>query len=51
LRNCLGAGLFEGEGSITQRSGRLYVRLKMTDESVVTRFAEIVRYGDTYGAL
>jgi hypothetical protein len=21
----------------------------MTDESVVTRFAEIVRYGDTYG--
>jgi hypothetical protein len=37
------AGLFEGEGTITQSGGRLYVRLKMTDESIVLRFAEIAR--------
>ena len=39
------AGLFEGEGTITQSGGRLYVRLKMTDESIVLRFAEIARFG------
>ena len=40
------AGLFEGEGSITQSGGRLFVRL---DEDVVLRFAEIARHGDVYG--
>jgi hypothetical protein len=43
------AGLFEGEGSITQSSGTLYVRLKMTHEGVVVRFDEVVRYGKVYG--
>jgi hypothetical protein len=43
------AGLFEGEGTITQSRGRLYVRLKMTDESIVLRFAEIARFGEIYG--
>ena len=43
------AGLFEGEGSITQNGGRLFIRLKMTDEDVVLRFAEIARYGEVYG--
>jgi len=43
------AGLFEGEGSITQSGGILHLRLKMTDESVVRRFEEAVRYGEVYG--
>jgi hypothetical protein len=37
------AGLFDGEGTITQSKGRLFVEVKMTDESVVLRFAEIAR--------
>jgi hypothetical protein len=43
------AGLFEGEGSITQSNGRLFVCLKMTDKPIVSRFANIVRFGDVYG--
>jgi hypothetical protein len=43
------AGLFEGEGTITQSRGRLFVRVKMTDESVVLRFAEIACFGEIYG--
>jgi hypothetical protein len=43
------AGLYEGEGSVTQSSGVLNARLKMTDESVVRRFEEVVRYGEVYG--
>jgi hypothetical protein len=42
-------GLFEGEGTITQSEGRLHVRVKMTDEGVVLRFAEIARFGEIYG--
>jgi hypothetical protein len=43
------AGLFEGEGSITQSNGRLFTRLKMTDKPIVERFAEIVCFGEVYG--
>ena len=43
------AGLFEGEGSITQSRGIVHARLKMTDELVVRRFDEVVRYGQVYG--
>jgi hypothetical protein len=43
------AGLFEGEGSMTQGSGSLDVRVKMTDEEIVRRFAAIVGSGKVYG--
>ena len=43
------AGLFEGEGSISASSGRLDVRVKMTDEPVVRRFAEVMDCGTVYG--
>jgi hypothetical protein len=43
------AGLFEGEGSMTNSGGCLDVRLKMTDEDVVRRFEEVVGYGTVYG--
>jgi hypothetical protein len=43
------AGLFEGEGTITQCGGRLFVRVKITDEEVAYRFASIVRFGTVYG--
>jgi hypothetical protein len=42
------AGLFEGEGCITQdsRSGLPRIELAMSDEDVVTRFISIVGYGN-----
>jgi hypothetical protein len=43
------AGLFEGEGTITQCGGRLVVRVKMTDEEVVYEFARIIQFGEVYG--
>jgi hypothetical protein len=43
------AGLFEGEGTITQSRGRLVVRVKNTDEEVVYRFANIIVFGMVYG--
>src|SRR5207245_5183125 len=43
------AGLFEGEGSITQSGGRVRLSLKMTDEESVRRFAKIIQRGTVYG--
>jgi len=43
------AGLFEGEGSITQSGGRVRLSLKMTDEEPVRRFAKIIQRGTVYG--
>jgi hypothetical protein len=34
---------------VTQSAGVINARLKMTDEDVVRRFDEIVRYGEVYG--
>jgi hypothetical protein len=43
------AGLFEGEGSITQRGGMMVASLKSTDEETPLRFCRIVRGGTVYG--
>lgn len=43
------AGFFEGEGTITRSSGRLFVRLNNTDSEPVYRFAGIVGFGEVYG--
>jgi hypothetical protein len=43
------AGLFEGEGSMTESGGRLDIRVKMTDEDVVRRFADVMECGKVYG--
>jgi hypothetical protein len=43
------AGFFEGEGTITESSGRLVVRLNNTDPEPVYRFAGIVGFGEVYG--
>jgi hypothetical protein len=43
------AGLFEGEGCITQSGGRLAVRLNGTDRTVIDRFCGIVGEGKVYG--
>ena len=43
------AGLFEGEGCVTQCRGVVNARLKMTDEAVVKRFDDVVRYGNVFG--
>jgi hypothetical protein len=43
------AGLFEGEGCITQSDIRLVLRLKMTDRAVVVRFDDILQIGKVYG--
>ena len=45
------AGLFEGEGCFTfkrNKNGRTYPRLylKMTDQDIVEKFAEVVGYGN-----
>jgi hypothetical protein len=42
------AGLFEGEGSITL-APRPRLQMKMADEDVVRRFAEIIGVGKVYG--
>jgi hypothetical protein len=36
------AGLFEGEGSIVTRSGRVHLQLKMCDRRTVERFSHAV---------
>ena len=43
------AGLFEGEGCVTEADGRLSLRLNKTDEEIIARFDEIVRFGRVYG--
>jgi len=43
------AGLFEGEGSITQSGGHVRLSLTMTDEEPIRRFVKIVRRGAVYG--
>jgi hypothetical protein len=43
------AGLFEGEGTITESDDRLVVRLVNTDEEVIRRFGEILPLGTLYG--
>jgi hypothetical protein len=43
------AGLFEGEGCVTETDGRFTMRLNNTDERVVRRFDEIVVWGLVYG--
>jgi hypothetical protein len=40
------AGLFEGEGSVTRCRRRLRLRLKMTDEEPVRRFAAAFQGSD-----
>jgi hypothetical protein len=44
-----GAGLFEGEGCITEVGDRFTLRVNNTDEWVIRRFADIVMLGRTYG--
>jgi hypothetical protein len=43
------AGLFEGEGCITEVDKRFVAALKNTDEWVVRRFHDIVERGRAYG--
>ena len=46
------AGIFEGEGSISQsayRRNTWYLRINMTDEDVVRRFHEVVGCGSVTG--
>jgi hypothetical protein len=43
------AGLFEGEGCITESDGRLNTRITNTDDSVLERFRDIVDAGTVYG--
>jgi hypothetical protein len=43
------AGLFEGEGCITEVNGRFAVAVTNTDEWVIRRFADIVEVGRSYG--
>lgn len=43
------AGLFEGEGTITQSSGIVNLRVTSTDGDVLDRFAEVVGAGKVYG--
>lgn len=43
------AGLFEGEGSVTQRRGMILASLKSTDEETPHRFCRIVQGGTIYG--
>jgi hypothetical protein len=45
------AGLFEGEGCITETNDTLTLRLNNTDESLVQRFRDYVDIGTVYGAL
>lgn len=43
------AGLFEGEGCISQGRGILVLRLNSTDEETPLRFCRIVQGGTVYG--
>jgi hypothetical protein len=43
------AGLFEGEGCVTEVKGRFTLALKNTDEEVVRRFDAIIGLGRVYG--
>ena len=43
------AGLFEGEGCVTEVGGTFTLALTNTDEDVVRRFDEVVGYGRLYG--
>jgi hypothetical protein len=43
------AGVFEGEGCITQMGGRFAMAVNNTDEWVVRRFHAIVELGQVYG--
>ena len=43
------AGIFEGEGCITESNGRLVTRISNTDGSVLERFRDIVDAGTVYG--
>jgi hypothetical protein len=43
------AGLFEGEGGITNTDDRLTLRVNGTDGGVIRRFEEIVNRGRVYG--
>lgn len=43
------AGLFEGEGCITDVEGRFTLKVNNTDPWVIRRFDEIVGIGRTYG--
>jgi hypothetical protein len=43
------AGLFEGEGCITEVNGSFAVKVNNTDEWVVLRLAQIMGFGFVYG--
>jgi hypothetical protein len=43
------AGLFEGEGCVTEVGRQFTLKANNTDEWVIRRFAEIVSWGRTYG--
>jgi hypothetical protein len=43
------AGVFEGEGCVTEVGGRFTLKVNNTDEWVIQRFYEIVEAGRTYG--
>ena len=43
------AGLFEGEGCITESNGRLVTRITNTDGLTLERFRDVVDAGTVYG--
>jgi hypothetical protein len=43
------AGVFEGEGCVTEVAGRFTLKVNNTDEEVIRRFDEIVQLGRMYG--
>ena len=43
------AGIFEGEGCITEQNGRLAVTVKNTDHWLVSRFVSAMGIGKVYG--
>jgi hypothetical protein len=43
------AGLFEGEGCITESNGRLVTRITNTDRVTLERFRDVVDAGTVYG--
>jgi hypothetical protein len=43
------AGIFEGEGCLTEVAGRFTLKVNNTDEEVIRRFDEVVQFGRVYG--
>jgi hypothetical protein len=43
------AGIFEGEGCVTEVDGRFTLKVNNTDPEVIRRFDEVVQFGRVYG--